>query len=151
MPLNLNKLSALGVTKTSKPGFYGDGGGLWLQVAKSGSKSWIFRFKVSGRQREMGLGGLHTVDLAKARVLARECRTLLLDGKDPIEARKAVRLADALQRSRSITFDQCAGAYINAHSSSWKNVKHAEQWQNTSQPMRRRLSARCRWRTSTQI
>ena len=44
MPLNLNKLSALAVNKTNKPGYYGDGGGLWLQVAKSGSKGWIFRF-----------------------------------------------------------------------------------------------------------
>jgi hypothetical protein len=83
MPLNLNKLTALAVSRTSKPGYYGDGGGLWLQVASSGSKSWIFRFKVGGRQREMGLGGLRTVDLARARVLARECRSLLLDGKDP--------------------------------------------------------------------
>jgi integrase len=131
MPLNLNKLSALAVTKTSKPGYYGDGGGLWLQVAKTGSKSWIFRFKVAGRQREMGLGGLHTVELAKARVLARECRALLLDGKDPIEARKAVRLADALQRARAMTFDQCAAAYIDAHRGSWKNAKHADQWKNT--------------------
>jgi integrase len=131
MPLNLNKLSALAVSRTSKPGYYGDGGGLWLQVAKSGSKSWIFRFKVAGRQREMGLGGLITVDLAKARVLARECRTLLLDGQDPIEARKAVRLADALERARAMTFDQCAAAYIDAHRSSWKNAKHADQWKNT--------------------
>jgi integrase len=131
MPLNLNKLSALAVTRTSKPGYYGDGGGLWLQVAKSGSKSWIFRFKVAGRQREMGLGGLITVDLAKARVLARECRTLLLDGNDPIETRKAVRLADALERARAMTFDQCAAAYIDAHRSSWKNAKHADQWKNT--------------------
>ena len=131
MPLNLNKLSALAVTRTSKPGYYGDGGGLWLQVAKSGSKSWIFRFKVAGRQREMGLGGLITVDLAKARVLARECRALLLDGKDPIEARKAVRLADALERARAMTFDQCAAAYIDAHRSSWKNAKHGDQWKNT--------------------
>jgi integrase len=131
MPLNLNKLSALAVSKTSKPGYYGDGGGLWLQVAKTGSKSWIFRFTVAGKQRAMGLGGLRTVDLAKARVLARECRLQLLDGKDPIEARKAVRLADALQQARLMTFDQCAAAYINAHRSGWKNAKHAEQWKNT--------------------
>jgi hypothetical protein len=130
VPLNLNKLSVLAVTKTSKPGYYGDGG-LWLQVAPSGSKSWIFRFKTAGRQREMALGGLSTVDLAKARTLARECRSLLLEGKDPIEARKAVRLADALQRPRLMTFDQCAAAYIDAHRSCWKNAKHAEQWTNT--------------------
>jgi integrase len=131
MPLNLNKLSALAVTKLSKPGYYGDGGGLWLQVAKSGSKSWIFRFKMAGKQREMGLGGLRTVDLATARTLARECRAQLLDAKDPIEVRKAARLAQALQRARSMTFDQCAAAYINAHKGSWKNAKHAEQWKNT--------------------
>lgn len=131
MALNLNKLTALAVAKTSKPGYYGDGGGLWLQVGKSGSKSWIFRFKVTGRQREMGLGGVQTIDLAKARVLARECRAQLLDGKDPIEARKGVRLANALERARAMSFDQCAAAYIDAHRSSWKNAKHADQWKST--------------------
>jgi hypothetical protein len=80
MALSMNKLSALAVAKTRKPGYYGDGGGLWLQVAQSGSKSWIFRFTLAGRQREMGLGGLRTIDLAKARALAKECRTLLLEG-----------------------------------------------------------------------
>jgi hypothetical protein len=56
MALKLNKLSALAATTTTKPGYYGDGGGLWLQVAKSASKSWIFRFTLAGKQREMGLG-----------------------------------------------------------------------------------------------
>jgi integrase len=79
----------------------------------------------------MGLGGFSTVDLARARTLARDCRLLLLDGKDPIEARKAVRLAEALQRARSMSFDQCAAAYIDAHRSSWKNAKHADQWKST--------------------
>lgn len=79
----------------------------------------------------MGLGSLRTVDLAKARVLARECRTPVLEGKDPIEARKALRLAEALQKARSMTFDQCATAYINAHRDGWKNAKHAEQWKST--------------------
>jgi integrase len=131
MALILNKLSALAVTKISKPGYYGDGGGLWLQVAAAGSKSWIFRFTLAGKQREMGLGGLRTVDLARARVLAKDCRTLLLDGKDPIEAREEARTADALKRARSLTFDQCAAAYIGAHRGGWKNAKHADQWTNT--------------------
>jgi hypothetical protein len=38
MPLSLNKLTALAVGKTNKPGYYGNGGGLWLPIAKSGSK-----------------------------------------------------------------------------------------------------------------
>ncbi len=131
MAFKVNKLSALGVSKASKPGYYGDGGGLWLQVSKSGSKSWIFRFTLAGKQREMGLGAVHTVDLAVARARAKECRLLLLEHKDPLEARQATRTANALSQARSITFDQCASAYISAHRGSWKNAKHASQWEST--------------------
>jgi hypothetical protein len=67
------KLTALKVAREKRPGLYGDGGGLYLQVTARGSKSWIFRFwiaerdpmsgdvvrdtttkKVKGRSREIG-------------------------------------------------------------------------------------------------
>ncbi|MEB0010643.1 integrase arm-type DNA-binding domain-containing protein [Glaciimonas sp. Gout2] len=131
MALNVNKLSAMGVNKATKPGYYGDGSGLWLQVSPTGTKSWIFRFTVSRKQREMGLGALHTVDLASARAKAKECRVLLLAGQDPLDVRNAAKLGAALALARLITFDQCAAAYIAAHRSSWKNAKHASQWENT--------------------
>jgi ATP-dependent DNA ligase len=115
----------------AKPGYHGDGAGLWLQVSKSGAKSWIFRFTLTGKQREMGLGAVHTVNLSEARAKAKQARLLLLDGKDPLEVRKAGKLMDALARAKMITFDQCATAYIAAHRSSWNNAKHASQWENT--------------------
>lgn len=127
----IDKLTPLGVSKATKPGYYGDGGGLWLQVSPSGSKSWIFRFTLSKKQREMGLGPVHTVSLAEARAKAKECRLILLEGKDPLETRKASMLAEALERAKMMTFDQCAVAYIAAHRSGWKNPKHASQWENT--------------------
>jgi Arm DNA-binding domain len=40
------KLKALTITRTSIPGMYGDGGGLYLQITGSGAKSWIFRYWV---------------------------------------------------------------------------------------------------------
>lgn len=131
MARELEKLTALAVSKKKEPGHYGDGGGLWLQISKSGSKSWVFRFAFSGKQREMGLGPVHTVTLQEARAKARECRSTLLEGKDPIETRSASRLIEALERAKMMTFDQCAAAYIAAHRSSWKNAKHANQWENT--------------------
>ncbi len=131
MARKIEKLSALAVTKTTKPGYYGDGAGLWLQVSASGSKSWIFRFTHLKKQREMGLGALHTVTLAEARVKAKDCRLSLLSGQDPLELRKAAKLADALELARSMTFNQCATAYIEAHRSSWKSSKHALQWEAT--------------------
>ena len=67
MSYTINKLSAIKVRSVTRPGMYGDGAGLWLQVSKSGAKSWIFRYDLFGRRREMGLGSCHTVDLALAR------------------------------------------------------------------------------------
>lgn len=131
MARQIEKLSALGVSKVTKPGYHGDGAGLWLQVSPSGSKSWIFRYTRAGKQREMGLGATHTVSLAEARVKAKECRLKLLDQVDPLEARHVRNQALALERARAMTFDQCAQAYIAAHRSGWKSEKHASQWENT--------------------
>ena len=129
----IEKLTPLGVSKKQTPGHYGDGGGLWLQISKFKSKSWVFRYTLHGTRREMGLGATHTVSLAEARQKAKECRLTLLDGKDPIEVRETTTLAEALRRAKMMTFDQCAAAYIEAHRSSWKNVKHISQWENTIQ------------------
>jgi integrase len=131
MGSNAKKLSAILVSKLSSPGHYGDGEGLWLQVSGSGSKSWVFRFTLSGKAREMGLGSLNAVSLAIAREKARECRLLLSEGQDPIIERDASRTASVLTAARFKTFDQCAAAYIGAHRASWKNAKHAAQWKTS--------------------
>ena len=124
-------LTALQVKKLSEPGYYADGGGLYLQVARGGSKSWIFKFKVAGKSREMGLGSVNTFSLAEARERAREQRQRLADGIDPIAARRE----DALQRRMAdasiITFDKAAERYIEAHAPGWRNDKHRQQWENT--------------------
>jgi len=67
MPRTIGKLTALAIDKAKRRGYYGDGGGLFLQVSASGSKSWVFRFKDAGRLRGMGLGATHTIGLAEAR------------------------------------------------------------------------------------
>jgi integrase len=79
----------------------------------------------------MGMGSVSTVALAEARIRAKANRQLLIDGKDPIDARDSARLEAALERARMMTFDQCAAAYIAAHRGSWRNPKHADQWTNT--------------------
>jgi len=125
MALQVNKLSALSITRARAPGYYFDGAGLVLQVSRSGSRSWLFRYVVAGKRHEMGLGSLQTVDLASARKRARECRAALLDGQHPLEVRRSARTAHALTRAKLMTFDQCAAAYVQAHRGSWKNAKHA--------------------------
>jgi Arm DNA-binding domain len=127
----VGKLTALAVEKAKRRGYYGDGGGLFLQVSATGAKSWVFRFKEAGRLREMGLGATHTIGLAEVRERARECRRLRLDGLDPIEVRKATRTQAKLDVATAMTFKACAERYIATHKAGWRNPKHAAQWPST--------------------
>ena len=125
------KLTALAVARAHERGTYGDGHGLYLQVASGGSRSWVLRYKVNGRTRILGLGPTHTIGLAEARERAAEARRLLIDGHDPIETKHAARTAARLDAAKAMSFDQCAAAYIAAHRAGWRNARHAEQWQKT--------------------
>jgi integrase len=125
------KLSALKVARLTKPGLYGDGGGLYLQVTSPVARSWIFKFQRGGRQRMMGLGSHDIVPLAEARDKAIDCRRLLLDGIDPIDARDAERAQAKLEAAKSITFKECATAYVKAHRAGWGSAKHATQWESS--------------------
>jgi integrase len=131
MTQTVHRLSAVKVANLTRRGMYADGGGLYLQVTANGSRSWIFRFKQNGRSRDMGLGSLATISLAEAREMAAECRRLRLTGIDPIESRRTDRLQAQLSAARSMTFDQCRDAFIEAHKSAWRNAKHRAQWTNS--------------------
>ena len=122
MARTLNRLTAREVATATQPGMYADGAGLYLRVARG--KSWVLRYMLDGKAREMGLGGLAKVGLADARKKAAEKRLLLADKIDPIERRKAVRGEKKIEATRTVTFDDCAAAYIKAHEPSWRHPKH---------------------------
>jgi integrase len=123
-----NKLSAAEVKAASKPGLYGDGLGLYLQVSKFGTKAWLYRYMIDGAARKMGLGPLHTVSLAEARKRAAEVRLKVHDRVDPIDERKAARGRARVETARAMTFKECAERYIEANRAGWRNAKHADQW-----------------------
>ena len=129
--VQINSLTALKIKQKLKPGLYSDGLGLYLQVRSDTSKSWIFRYRANGKLRDMGLGPLHSLSLAEAREKAAACRSMRLNGLDPIEERRRKERNERTDAIPVITFAQCAEAYIAAHRASWKNGKHAEQWSST--------------------
>lgn len=124
------KLNSLWIQKAVQVGRYADGNGLYLQIARGGSKSWLFRYSIAGMARQMGLGSAILVSLSKARAQAIECKQILLNGKDPLIERQMSRLQlqPALQDH---IFSKCAVEYIEGHSSEWSNKKHKNQWIST--------------------
>ena len=114
-----NKLTAIAVEKQKRPGRHSDGGGLYLNVTKGSSRSWVFIWSSNHRKREMGLGPYPAVSLAKARTRAERCRERVADGLDPIVERA---------RDTGKTFGECADAYFEAMKSEWTHSKTHYKW-----------------------
>jgi hypothetical protein len=124
----INRLTARTIaTAATKPGRLADGANLYLRIDKAGGKRWIFFYRLNGKQREAGLGGANYLGLAKAREIAIGMRELLVQGIDPLDARRADRRATAAR----VTFGECADAFLAAKESSWRNAKHRAQWRMT--------------------
>jgi integrase len=123
------KLTVKGIEAKSK-GFHADGGGLYLKVTPTGTRSWVYRY-FAGKRHDLGLGPWPDISLAEARDRAAVQRRLRLDGKDPMTERRAGRDQAALKAAKAMTFRECATRYIDAHKAGWRNVKHGAQWTAT--------------------
>jgi integrase len=104
-------------------GLYGDGGGLYLQITTKGHKSWVYRFRIHGRLRTMGLGPFPAVSLKAARIAHGEAKALRDAGTDPIIARGAKRQVAAAALSVEATCEE----YIEAQKAKWKTADHVKQ------------------------
>ena len=108
------------------------GHGLYLSISPNGGRRWVFLFRWHGKPTEIGFGSARDVTLAHARELAGQARTKLAQGINPKDARKP---------SEGATFGECADQVIEAMRPSWRNAKHAAQWEMTlrdyAAPLRR--------------
>jgi len=124
----IKKLTVTRIARLKKPGRYCDGGGLYLQIARGGTKSWIFRYMRRGKEHNMGLGPLHAVNMRAAREAARHARTRLAQGHDPLEDRRLTAVQPGVKNK---TFNECMTGYIASHRVSWKSGKYAQQWEKS--------------------
>ena len=138
MPRVAKGLTAAKV-RTAGPGRYGDGDGLFLLVRPNLSRFWVFRYRMGGRMREMGLGrageGQGDRPLSQAREAAAPLWRQVKQGTDPLIHREAetaaVKAAAQDAATRAVTFRDVAGFYLAAHEAGWRNTKHRAQWANT--------------------
>jgi integrase len=101
-------------------------------AADGGTRAaWAFRYFVNGKPHWHGLGPTDVVTLAEAREKVIAARKLVLDGGDPIAAKRERRIAAKVEAAKTVTFQDAAEKYVAANESSWKNEKHRQQWVNT--------------------
>ncbi len=137
MPKKLHNALTAVTVKNARAGRYADGGGLQLLVKDSGARSWVYRYRFNGKDRDIGLGtaGEYGISLAKARDLAAELRVKVKAGIDPLAERQQ-KAAETLAATRAaqiagISFKDVAEAHIAANETGWRNQKHRQQWRNT--------------------
>jgi len=133
------RITALFVKHTQRPGKYADGGNLYLQVRKSTrkvetddvTKSWLFRYSRFGKDTWLGLGPYPDVMLSEARDLATRERKKLRHGIDPLTDKRARQIAARTAHENMLSFAECAELYIESQAPGWSNPKHIEQWRST--------------------
>ena len=91
---------------------------LYLCVKESGRRSWIQRISFNGRRHDIGLGPVYAVSLAEARNLARENRTKVFNGINPLAERR---------KTGTPSFRQAAIDTHKDHSPTWSK-RHSETW-----------------------
>lgn len=124
--MRVNRLSARAVETIGKPGMHADGGGLYLAVGASGSKSWRFIWRSSSKRSEMGLGSFPTISLASARTAAQEARSAVARGENPIEMRRRASISE-----HRPTFREVMEEHLSVKVAALRNTKHRDQWRST--------------------
>ena len=122
----MGNLTAAKAKSLTKPGLHGDGDGLYLNVTRTGSRSWVQRISIGGRRCEIGLGPFPIVSLARARGLAAANRTAVAEGRDPLAEK-----LEAKRKAAIPTFREAAEQTFEANKPRWRNGKHTVSWWQT--------------------
>ena len=88
----------------------------------------FLRTRFQGKAKNIGLGGFPGTTLAQARKAAQDARKMIADGHDPVSRRVEVKEAN-----RVPIFIEAAIRYVELSRPSWRNAKHAGQWESTLQ------------------
>jgi integrase len=112
-------------------GLHPDGDGLYLQVRSATARSWLYRYMIAAKAREMGLGAYPATTLEIARSERDRFKRLRQAGEDPIEVRHRERNAVQIEQAKATKFSRAALEYLALKAPQWGNEKHRKQWLST--------------------
>jgi integrase len=127
MPLIRSMTDALG----APPGAHrvDNAVGLYLRVTPTGSRSWVLRFRIGDKRKDMGLGSPPRVPLADARKKAQDALRQRDDGHDPIIKRQE-RVAANLAERATPTFAAMLEAFLETNGGAWKHRYAIPTWRS---------------------
>lgn len=133
MPKIAKELTPQRIKDITRPGLYAVGhvSGLQLYVAPGGSRSWILRTLIGSKRRDIGLGGYPDTTLAQARERARVMKDKIRQGIDPVEEKRAARIALLASQAKQLSFEDAARECHMVKAPEFRNAKHKAQWINT--------------------
>ena len=101
-----------------------DGGGLYLFITPAGGTTWRVKYRMEGKEKIYSVGPYPLVSLAAARLELGEVKSLLLDNKDPVTARRLNRAATAAESDN--TFEAIAQDWLAMKQGEWSTVHYAK-------------------------
>ena len=104
-----------------------DATGLYLRVTPTGSRSWVLRYRIADKRKDMGLGPIERIKLADARKRAQDALRQRDDGHDPIHKRQE-RIAANLAERPTPTFAAMLAAFLEANGGAWKHDYAIPTW-----------------------
>ncbi len=93
-----------------------------LYVKATGHKTWVLRYQMGGKRRDLGLGRYPTVGLAEARLRTEAARKLIAAGQDPLAQ---------VKDDKRLTFEEAANALIANKRAGWKSEMQEALWVGT--------------------
>ena len=94
--------------------------GLYLLIAKTGSKRWHLKYRFDGKEKKISFGPYPEVSLKAARTKRDEARTTIANGRDPSFERQVQKLESKLVRENS--FSAVAYEFIAKRASDGDNA-----------------------------
>ena len=99
---------------------FADAGGLYLEVALSGSKRWFLKYRKDGKETRLALGRYPEVSLADARHKRAVAKALKSKGIDPVNAKQIEKLKASRQTEDS--FEVIAREWHSKQATNWSEM-----------------------------
>jgi integrase len=111
--------------KPKKAVYYlNDGGGLRLRIKPNGSRSWIYRFRIDGKENTNSLGTYPQVSLQIARTKLAEAKQHVAKGDNPSTANRMAKVNQIIKGEA--TFGAIAKEWLAHNKSEW-STHHYER------------------------